>query len=55
MKNMESRLATWIENQVKRNSSANLMAVTAKVLHPLEDTKKYFSHEANLEFMANTG
>jgi hypothetical protein len=27
---MGSMLATWVENQVKRNSSANLMAINAK-------------------------
>jgi hypothetical protein len=27
---MDSRLVTWIENQVNWNSSANLMAIKAK-------------------------
>jgi hypothetical protein len=30
MHSMESMLLTWIENQVKRNSSANLMAIKTK-------------------------
>jgi hypothetical protein len=46
---------TWIQNQVKRNSSGNLMAIKAKASSLFEDSKKDFPHEANLEFMASTG
>jgi hypothetical protein len=44
---MESRLATWIEDEAKRNSSANLTAINAKALSLFEDFKKDFPHEAN--------
>jgi hypothetical protein len=45
----------WIDNQAKRNSSANLMDIKAKALCLTKNLKKDFPHEDNLEFMANTG
>jgi hypothetical protein len=55
MQSMESMLETWSENQVKRDSSANIMAVKAKTKIPFEDFKKDFPREANLKFAANIG
>jgi hypothetical protein len=46
--NYVSIFATWIENQVKRNSPANLMAINTKVSSLFQYLKELVPLEANL-------